>query len=365
MKNKKVIVAMSGGVDSAVSAYLLLKKGYVVEGIFMKNWEEDDNVDYCASAKDLYDTRIVCKKLGIYLHEVNFSTEYWDNVFEKFLLSYKQGNTPNPDILCNKKIKFGLLFDFVIYQLRADFLATGHYAQIKSLNRKNMLIRSIDLHKDQSYFLYTLSNYKLKKILFPVGHLKKKKVRNIAHKIHLHNAYKKDSTGICFIGPRKMHIFLHRFIGYRSGNIVDQYGYIIGVHNGLVNYTIGQRKNIGIGGRFDKQNMPWYVVEKNFIKNSLVVVQGRKNIQLFSIGLIAINVHWINKINIFNNLSCTVKVRYCANDIKCRIYLLNLYSVKIIFEKPISSIAPGQSVVFYSHKICLGGGVIKKSIPYA
>lgn len=364
MKSKKVIIAMSGGVDSSVSAYLLLQKKYVVEGIFMKNWEEDDTLNYCAASKDLSDVRKVCKKIGIYLHEVNFSTEYWDNVFEEFLLIYKKGNTPNPDILCNKKIKFGLLFNFVIYQLKANYIATGHYAQIQYFNQKPMLTRGIDINKDQSYFLYTISNDKLNKILFPIGHLRKQEVRYIAQKINLHNAFKKDSTGICFIGPRKMYNFLSRFLKCRSGNIVTEDGYIVGVHTGLINYTIGQRKNIGIGGRYDKNNMPWYVLGKNLMKNSLIVVQGNTNIKLFSIGLIAVNIHWINKINIFNNLCCTVKTRYRQIDITCKIYFLNLHSVKVTFKEPVSAVTPGQSVVFYSQEICLGGGIIKKSIPY-
>ncbi|CAL4042653.1 tRNA-specific 2-thiouridylase MnmA [Buchnera aphidicola (Takecallis arundicolens)] len=363
MKNKKVILAMSGGVDSSVSAHILLNLGYTVSGIFMKNWEEDDTINYCASSKDLNDAKQVCQKLGIYLHEVNFSAEYWDNVFENFLLSHQQGKTPNPDILCNKKIKFGVLFDFIIYQLQSDYIATGHYAQIKYFNKKPMLIRSVDINKDQSYFLYTLSSEKLKKILFPIGHLTKQEVRTIAKKIKLHNANKKDSTGICFIGPNKNFHFLSRFISSRKGNIVTEQGYIIGTHNGLINYTIGQRKKIGIGGKFDKKNTPWYVISKNLMKNSLIVAQGHNNIRLFSIGAIIFNVHWIHKLNILNGLVCTVKTRYRQKDISCQIFFINIFSIKIIFKKPESSITPGQSVVFYSQDICLGGGIITQAIP--
>ncbi|WP_343128352.1 tRNA 2-thiouridine(34) synthase MnmA [Buchnera aphidicola (Takecallis taiwana)] len=363
MIREKVILAMSGGVDSSVSAYVLLQQGYDVSGIFMKNWEEDDTLDYCASSQDLNDVRKVCQKLNIYLHEVNFSTEYWDHVFENFLLVHKQGKTPNPDILCNKKIKFGVLFDFVINQLKADYLATGHYAQVKFFNKKPMLMRSVDSNKDQSYFLYTLSFKKLKKILFPIGHLTKQQVRNIAIKIKLHNAQKKDSIGICFIGPNKTSVFLRRFIYSRPGNIVTQKGYIIGVHDGLINYTIGQRKKIGIGGKFDKKNTPWYVINKNLMKNSLIVAQGHKNIQLLSIGVIVSNVHWIHKVNIVNNLLCTVKTRYRQQDISCQIFFISLYSIKIIFHQSVSSITPGQSVVLYSENICLGGGIIARAIP--
>lgn len=361
-KNKKIIIAMSGGVDSSVSAYLLLQQGYIVEGIFMKNWEEDDNLNYCASSKDLNDVRKICKKIGIYLHEINFSTEYWNHVFKDFLFQHKKGNTPNPDILCNKKIKFGVLFNFVIYTLKADYIATGHYAQIKYLNGTPMLLRSKDTNKDQSYFLYTINSNKLKKILFPIGHLKKKTVRKIAKSIKLHNSEKKDSIGICFIGPCKMSTFLSRFIYSRSGNIVTEYGYIIGIHNGLINYTIGQRKGIGIGGKYDKINKPWYVMKKNLMKNSLTVVQGYKNNKLFYKELIAINVNWISKINISNNFFCTVKTRYRQKDISCNISVINLYSVKVFFKKPVFAVTPGQSVVFYSEEICLGGGIINKAI---
>ncbi|CAL4320612.1 tRNA-specific 2-thiouridylase MnmA [Buchnera aphidicola (Panaphis juglandis)] len=364
IKPKKVILGMSGGVDSSVSAYLLLKNKYIVEGVFMKNWEEDDKFNYCSALEDLNDARNVCKFLGIHLHEINFSHEYWNYVFKDFISVHKKGNTPNPDILCNQKIKFGVFFDFSMKQLNSDYIATGHYAQISYFNHKPMLLRSTDLLKDQTYFLYTLKHYQLKKILFPIGHLKKYEVRNIAKKINLLNSQKKDSFGICFIGPRKMSNFLNRFIRSLPGNIVTIHGYIIGIHTGLVNYTIGQRKGLGIGGKNDKKLLPWYVMKKNLFKNSLIVVQGHQNNKLFSIGLIARNVNWINKDNVLDIFKCTLKTRYRQKDISCKITLLNLRSVKAIFSQPVSSVTIGQSVVFYQYDICLGGGIITSSIPY-
>lgn len=360
---KKVIVAMSGGVDSAVCAYLLLQQGYQVEGMFMKNWEEDDTFNYCASEQDLKDAKGVAKKIGIYLHEVNFSTEYWNDVFKNFLLEHQKGNTPNPDILCNKKIKFGIFFDFAINNLQADYIATGHYVQIQSFNNQNMLIRGKDPNKDQSYFLYTLKHEKLKKILFPIGKFYKTEIRNIAKKIHLPNANKPDSMGICFIGASNMKQFLNRFIKQKKGNIVDEYGCIVGTHTGLMNYTIGQRKGLGIGGNKHKKNIPWYVLKKNLINNSLTVVQGINHHQLLSSGLIAHHVSWINKVNISSNFFCTAKTRYRQNDIPCQVQLITLTTIQIIFQIPVFCITPGQSVVLYSYHICLGGGIIHKIIP--
>ncbi|CAL4320639.1 tRNA 2-thiouridine(34) synthase MnmA [Buchnera aphidicola] len=361
---KKVIVAMSGGVDSSVAAYILLQQGYIVEGMFMKNWEEDDTIDYCASSQDLNDTRAVCKKLKIYLHEVNFSEEYWNDVFKKFLFAYKTGITPNPDIWCNKYIKFKIFLNVATKLFKADYIATGHYAQIKYFNHKPMLIRGIDVNKDQSYFLYTLNHKKLKKILFPIGKFQKKKVRNIARELNLSVAEKPDSTGICFIGSYKIQKFLSRFITSLPGNILTDRGYIIGKHSGIINYTIGQRKGLGIGGKYGKKNIPWYVCDKNLFLNTITVVQGFNHHKLMSIGLIADKVNWINSENISNILNCTAKVRYRQIDVPCIIILKNLKSIKIFFKNPVFGVTPGQSVVFYSCEICIGGGIIKKSIPF-
>ncbi|MCV2525635.1 MAG: tRNA 2-thiouridine(34) synthase MnmA, partial [Candidatus Lightella neohaematopini] len=242
MNKKKVIIGLSGGVDSSVSAWLLQQKGYYVEGLFMKNWEDDDNIYNCTSAQDLYDTEIVCKTLNIKLNIVNFSYEYWENVFKLCLVYYKLGYTPNPDILCNKEIKFKVFLNFALKELRADYIATGHYVRSIIINNNYSLLRGIDKNKDQSYFLYTINNDILRKVLFPIGNLTKLQVRSIANKINLSNANKKDSTGICFIGKKKFSNFISRYLKSKSGIIKSTSGKILGNHNGLIYYTIGQRK---------------------------------------------------------------------------------------------------------------------------
>lgn len=363
LKNKKVIIAMSGGVDSSVSAWFLKKQNYQVEGLFMKNWEEDDKNEYCSASKDLSDAENVCKKLNIYLHKINFSKEYWEKVFENFLIEHKKGNTPNPDILCNKEIKFKIFLNYSLKELQADYIATGHYAQIKKKNGKRYLLKGADLNKDQSYFLYTLKNTYLKKILFPIGSLEKNKVRIIAKKIGLKIAEKKDSTGICFIGPKKINNFLNRYIKGEKGNIVTTKGEIIGKHNGLFCYTLGQRKGLGIGGIKGKYNIPWYVVEKNIESNILIVAQGSLNKHLMSIGLIAEKINWINDEKIYFPFFCRAKTRYRQKDILCNVEYMNSSLIRVLFHHPISAVTPGQSVVFYLSEICIGGGVIKSRLP--
>ncbi|AAM67811.1 tRNA 2-thiouridine(34) synthase MnmA [Buchnera aphidicola] len=362
-KNKKVIIAMSGGVDSSVSAWFLKNENYQVEGLFMKNWEEDDEKEYCNAAKDLSDAEEVCKKLNIHLHKVNFSKEYWEKVFENFLNEHKKGKTPNPDILCNKEIKFKIFFNYAIQELQSDYIATGHYAQIKKKNGKYFLLKAVDLNKDQSYFLYTLKGIQLKNILFPIGGLKKSQVRIIAKKIGLKVAEKKDSTGICFIGPKKINNFLNRYIKAEKGDIITTEGTIVGKHNGLFCYTLGQRKGLGIGGIKGNYNIPWYVIEKNIINNTLIIAQGSCNKRLMSIGLIAEKINWINDDKIIFPFSCQAKIRYRQIDIFCNIKYINDFLIKVLFDSPVSSVTPGQSIVFYSSKICLGGGVIQSRLP--
>ncbi|XBC38406.1 MAG: tRNA 2-thiouridine(34) synthase MnmA [Buchnera aphidicola (Floraphis choui)] len=361
---KKVILAMSGGVDSSVSAWILKQQNYQVEGLFMKNWEENDSNVYCSSKKDLADAEKVCNHLGIRLNKVNFSFEYWENVFKIFLKEYELGRTPNPDVLCNKEIKFKVFYEFAVNNLGADFIATGHYVRKKKFNKLLCLLRGVDTNKDQSYFLYTINRHILKKCLFPLGKLTKKVVRKIAQRLNLSTFNKKNSTGICFINPKNINTFLETYFPKKIGDIVTTSGKIIGQHNGVIYYTLGQRKGLGIGGIKGFKNIPWYVVDKNINYNSLTVAQGKNNYYLMSIGLIAHQVHWINNIKLNKNpFSCVVKIRYCHKDVSCKIFLYKSNFVKVLFKHPISSITPGQSAVFYLSELCLGGGIIKERLP--
>ena len=362
--HKKVIVAMSGGVDSSVAAWLLQQSGYQVEGLFMKNWEEDDNEQYCSSAKDLSDTQAVCDKLDIKLHKVNFSAEYWNNVFKYVLLEYQYGLTPNPDILCNKEIKFKTFLKFAKENLNANFIATGHYVRCKNFNGKNHLLRGIDNTKDQSYFLYTISDEQLSQTLFPIGNLKKTKVRYIAKRLNLITANKKDSTGLCFIGKRNFNKFLSRYLPAKPGNITTIDGCIIGKHQGLIFFTIGQRKGLGIGGIKNNKNDPWYVVGKDMTHNNLIVAQGKDNKYLMSMGLVAKKLYFVNRKTMSSQLNCTVQTRYRQTDIPCTIIPYNHDYITVRFSKPIIGVTPGQSAVFYRKDICIGGGIITKSLPY-
>lgn len=361
-RNKKVIVAMSGGVDSSVSAWILKKKRYQVEGLFMKNWEEDDKKGYCNSTADLLDAENVCKKLNIHLHKINFSVEYWEYVFKNFLIEHKKGNTPNPDVLCNKEIKFNMFLNYSIQELKADYIATGHYARIKKINGKFFLLKGIDINKDQSYFLYTLNSMQLKRILFPIGYLQKSKVRDLAKKIDLKISTKKDSTGICFIGPKNLKNFLGRYLSEKKGDIVTTSGKVIGKHDGIFYYTLGQRQGLGIGGIKGEYNIPWYVVEKNIKKNILIVAQGSYNKHLMSIGLIAKDINWINN-EVYFPFFCRAKIRYRQKDMICKIEYINDKYIKILFDLPVIAVTPGQSIVFYLSEKCIGGGVIKSRLP--
>ncbi|WP_410681571.1 tRNA 2-thiouridine(34) synthase MnmA [Avibacterium paragallinarum] len=358
----KVICGMSGGVDSSVSAFILQQQGYQVEGLFMKNWEEDDDTDYCTAAADLADAQAVCDKLGIKLHKINFAAEYWDNVFEHFLAEYKAGRTPNPDILCNKEIKFKAFLEYAAEDLGADYIATGHYVRRRDHNGKAQLLRGLDPNKDQSYFLYTLSESQVAQSLFPVGDIEKPVVRAIAEDLGLVTAKKKDSTGICFIGERKFKDFLARYLPAQPGDIKTTEGEVIGRHQGLMYHTLGQRKGLGIGGVKGKAENAWYVVEKDLTNNVLVVAQGLDNSALLSSGLIAQQLHWVDRQPIREPLRCTVKTRYRQTDIPCQIIPLNDDSIEVRFDEPQIAVTPGQSAVFYQGEICLGGGIIEQSI---
>lgn len=365
MKKKKVILAMSGGVDSSVSAWLLLKKGYFVEGLFMKNWDENDSTNHCSAKIDFIDVSLVCKQLGIVLHTINFSLEYWEKVFQKFITEYKKGRTPNPDILCNKIIKFNICLNFAFKYLKADYFSTGHYAKIKKINKKFYLYRSTDKNKDQSYFLYTLKSSILSKIFFPLSDIKKQKTRKIAKKIKLSIYNKKDSTGICFIQPKKFNLFLNRYIPYKTGVILTMSGEFLGLHVGCAYYTIGQRKGLRIGGKKKKNMYPWYVVKKNIFSNVIRVVQGLKNPYLLSFGFLTKKISWIvNNKNIYQ-LKCMVQVKYRQSPIICIINRnISRKFIEIRFKKPSLFVTEGQSAVFYNHNQCLGGAIIKKNIPY-
>ena len=360
--SKKVIVGMSGGVDSSVSAYLLIQQGYQVEGLFMKNWEEDDNDEYCAAAEDMHDAQLVCDKLGIKLHKVNFAAEYWDNVFEYFLAEYKAGRTPNPDIMCNKEIKFKAFLEFAAEALAADYIATGHYVRRRNVNGQWQLLRGLDTNKDQSYFLYTLGEQHVAQTLFPVGELEKPEVRAIAEQQGLITHDKKDSTGICFIGERKFKDFLQQYLPAQPGAIVSVDGDIIGQHDGLMYHTLGQRKGLRIGGLRDGNDEPWYVVGKDLIKNQLIVAQGHDHPSLFAIGLRASQLDWTDRVGPRQPLRCSVKTRYRQTDIACTLTPDDAGNVTVMFDEPQKAVTPGQSAVFYLGEVCLGGGIIDEAI---
>ncbi len=355
----KIIVGMSGGVDSSVAAYLLKEQGFRVEGLFMKNWDEDDDEEYCSAAVDLADAQKICAQIGIELHTVNFSSEYWDRVFEYFLTEYKEGRTPNPDIICNKEIKFRAFLDHAI-NLDADFIATGHYVNCTHSNSENILSKGLDENKDQSYFLHTLNQQQLAKSLFPVGELKKTQVRKIAQQNQFDTYDKKDSTGICFIGERKFKDFLQNYIPAKQGEIRTLHEEVIGQHEGVAFYTIGQRQGLGIGGQREHSEEPWYVTEKDVSSNVLYVVQGREHESLFHKKLITQDFHWIKgqEPNSIDNLKA--KTRYRQKDQICSIKPHNNGNYEIIFNEPQWAITPGQSVVLYQDDICLGGGIINE-----
>jgi tRNA-specific 2-thiouridylase len=355
-KHKHIVVGVSGGVDSSVAAALLKKEGHQVTGVFMKNWEGDDDA-HCPAAQDLADAQSVCDKLGIPLQLVNFSNEYWERVFSFFLDEYRAGRTPNPDILCNKEIKFKAFLDYA-KQLGADHIATGHYARRSESDINTQLLKGLDHSKDQSYFLHALNSDALAQTYFPVGALEKTEVRKIAAELGLKTHDKKDSTGICFIGERKFKTFLNEYLPAQPGDICTLEGQIIGRHDGLMFYTIGQRQGLQIGGLKGQSELPWYVAEKDLTNNRLIVVQGENHPALFKPTLIGLNPHWINEAPTLP-LHATAKTRYRQPDQACLIEAIpGSPNIKVSFTDPQRAITPGQSVVFYQGEVCLGGAVI-------
>lgn len=356
----KVITGMSGGVDSSVSAALLKQQGMQVEGMFMKNWEEDDTQEHCTADDDVKDAQQVCDKLGIKLHRRNFAAEYWDHVFEEFLHEYQQGRTPNPDILCNREIKFKTFLDHAD-DLGADKMATGHYVRKGEENGEFQLLKGVDQNKDQSYFLYAINQYQLSRTLFPVGEIEKPEVRQIAESLGLNVFDKKDSTGICFIGEKRFQDFLSNYLKPNPGEIVTPDGQVVGQHNGLMYYTIGQRQGLGIGGVKNGLAEPWFVIAKGHDKNQLIVGQSNHEALMLDDTLLAKQVTWISGHEPPYPLQCHAKIRYRQADQACEVNRIDDQSIEVKFKQAQKAITPGQSVVFYQDDVCLGGAVIESS----
>jgi len=362
-RSDRVVVGLSGGVDSAVTAWLLKQEGYDVVGLFMKNWEDDDDSEFCSTRQDWIDAASVADVVGIELEAVNFAAEYKDRVFAEFLREYSAGRTPNPDVLCNAEIKFKAFLDHAL-RLGAERIATGHYARVRQDGAGSyQLLRGLDTGKDQSYFLHRLDQKQLSRVLFPVGGMHKSQVRRLAAEIGLPNAAKRDSTGICFIGERPFREFLSRYLPARPGVIRDDHGVVVGEHVGLAFYTLGQRKGIGIGGLRDGSGEPWYVARKDVRDNTLYVVQGHDHPWLLSQSLQAEDVHWIGAAPASGRVY-GVKTRYRQADARAEA-IASGASMSIEFEAPQWAVTPGQSAVLYDGEVCLGGGIITTGAPLA
>ena len=360
----KIVVGLSGGVDSSVAAYLLQKQGHEVIGLFMRNWNDASVTleDECPWIEDSNDALLVAKKLGIPFQVIDMSELYKERIVDYMFAEYEKGRTPNPDVLCNREVKFDVFLETAL-SLGADKVATGHYARLDSFTNENgeevyQLLAGKDNNKDQSYFLYTIGEEHVAQTLFPVGELEKPAVRAIAEQQGLITHDKKDSTGICFIGERKFKDFLQQYLPAQPGDIVTVDGDIIGRHEGLMYHTLGQRKGLGIGGLRDGGDEPWYVVGKNLTDNQLIVAQGHDHPSLLSRGLIANQLHWTDRVGPQTTLRCSVKTRYRQTDIPCTLHLNADNSVEVIFDTPQKAVTPGQSAVFYLDEVCLGGGII-------
>ncbi|GAA0354685.1 tRNA 2-thiouridine(34) synthase MnmA [Bacillus horti] len=353
----RVVIGMSGGVDSSVTAYLLKQQGYDVIGIFMKNWDDTDESGFCTATEDYNDVVAVCNQLDIPYYSVNFEKQYWDKVFTYFLEEYQAGRTPNPDVMCNKEIKFKAFLDHAM-SLGADYLATGHYAQVVDDEGRSVLKRGVDEGKDQTYFLNQLTQEQLAKTMFPIGHLEKKEVRRIAQEAGLATAKKKDSTGICFIGERNFKEFLSQYLPAQPGVMKTLDGETKGKHDGLMYYTLGQRQGLGIGGSGE----PWFVVGKDLQQNVLLVAQGFENEYLYTDRLVASKINWITLATDAKTFDCVAKFRYRQPDQEVTVHLKNDQMCEVVFKHPQRAVTPGQSVVFYDGDLCLGGATIDEAI---